>query len=122
MPSPRIQVLVCTNERPADAERACCAGRGGVELYRRFKDAVRERGLRDEILVTRTGCLHHCSHGAVVAAWPQSLWLGGVRSDDVDLVLDQLTGEPRIGQRVAAAGQATDPLARLRLAADLPWE
>jgi len=85
---PALQILVCTNERPGDSERPCCAARGALELYRALKDLVRARGLRDEVLVTRTGCLRCCSRGTTVVLWPGNLWHGGVTADDAPDLLD----------------------------------
>ena len=109
MPTPKTQILVCVNERPPEKNKPCCAPRGGLELYRRFKDRVRELGLRDEVMVTRTGCLKHCSHGIVVALWPDNQWYRRVSLDDVDEIL-QTT--------VQGQGQVVDRLAM----PDVPWE
>src|SRR5258708_21998055 len=93
MPKPRVQILVCCNERDASAAKPSCLPRGAGAVYHRFKDRVKERGLRDGVMVTRTGCLKHCSRGVTVAIWPQNAWLAGVREADVDAVLDAaLTG------------------------------
>jgi len=108
MPTPRVQILVCCNEREASASKPSCLPRGAVAVYHRFKDRVKERGLRDGVMVTRTGCLKHCSRGVTVAIWPQNAWLAGVRESDVDTVLD-----------AALAGEAMPE--RLRMP-DIPWE
>ena len=110
MPIPRVQILVCTNERPPDATKPSCLPRGSLEVYRRFKDAVRDLGLRDEVIVTRTGCLKHCSQGITVGIWPYNLWYRRVTLDDVDEIL---------ATSVQGDGQ---PVERLRLPADSPWE
>ena len=88
MPAPSIQILVCTNDRGADAPKPSCAQRGGLDVYRRFKDEVRQRGLKERVLVTRTGCMHHCSRGVTVAVWPANHWYGGVATEDVCALLD----------------------------------
>lgn len=88
MPKPRIQILVCTNERAADHAKPSCGPRSSLAIYRRFKDLVREQGLRDSVLVTRTGCLHHCSRGPTVAVWPLNLWYGQVTLADAEAILD----------------------------------
>ena len=88
MPKPVIQILVCTNERSAGSDKPCCARRGAIEVYQELKDLVKKRGLRDEVLVTRTGCLKHCSRGVTVAVWPENHWYGGVRSEDVEEILE----------------------------------
>jgi len=90
VPRVDLQILVCTNERPSDAPRPCCAARGGLELYRRLKDELRSRGLRDRVLVTRTGCLRRCSLGTTVLAWPDERWHGGVEPEDAAELLDAL--------------------------------
>lgn len=95
MPRPAIQILVCVNDRGADSSRPCCAARDGLAVYHRLKDLVRERGLKDEVLVTRTGCLKHCSRGTTVAAWPENRWYGFVTPADAGAILDcEVDGAP----------------------------
>ena len=108
MPKPEIQILVCTNERPGDARKPSCGPRGALEVYRRFKDGVRARGLRDDVMVVRTGCLKHCSRGITVNLWPRNLWYAGVTLDDVDEILDR---------SVVGGGE----IERLRMP-DIAWE
>lgn len=113
MPKPEVQILVCVNERAPDAKKPSCAPRGGLELYRRFKDRVRELGLRDRVMVNRTGCLKHCSRGITVAVQPQNFWYADVTADDVDEILSaSVAGEGAHGVR---------EVARLRMP-DIPWE
>jgi len=108
MTSPRFHILVCTNERPPAAAKPCCGHRGGLALYREFKDRIRERQLRDQVIVTRTGCLKHCSRGMVVAIWPQSVWLAAVTADDVDEILTEVILQGKTVPRLAMP--------------DIPWE
>lgn len=110
MPIPKVQVLVCVNERPESAAKPCCARRGGLEVYHRFKDRVRELGVRDEVIVTRTGCLKHCSQGITVGVWPWNLWYRGVTTEDVEEILRRT---------VLGGGEA---VGRLRLPEEAPWE
>jgi len=108
MPRPNVQILVCTNERPPDATKPSCGPRGGLEVYRRFKDVVRARGVRDRVMVVRTGCLKHCSQGITVNVQPMNLWYRGVTLDDVEEIVD----------RTALEGREVE---RLRMP-DIPWE
>lgn len=108
MPTPQIQILVCTNERPPDATKPSCGPRGGLEVYRRFKDVVRARGIRDHVMVVRTGCLKHCSQGITVNIWPANLWYRGVTREDVEEIVDALILEEKAVER-------------LRMP-DIPWE
>jgi (2Fe-2S) ferredoxin len=107
MPKPKMQILVCCNERGPGAPKPSCAARGGVELLNALKDAVKERGLRDDVLVTRSGCLKHCSRGITVVVWPGNRWYGRATPADAGDLLD-------------AAGQG-EFLERLAMP-DGPWE
>lgn len=108
MPKPMSQVLVCVNERGPGAGKPCCASRDGLAVYQGLKDRVKARGLRDQVLVTRTGCLKHCSRGVTVVVWPGNVWYGGVASGDLDEIVE----------RTALGGE---PIARLAMPPG-PWE
>lgn len=82
-----MQILVCLNERPPESGKPSCGPRGALAVYHRFKDRVKELGLRDRVMVNRTGCLKHCSRGTTVAIWPWNLWYGGVTAEDVEEIL-----------------------------------
>ncbi len=108
MPKPQVQILVCTNERAADAPKPSCGPCGGLELYRGFKDGVRARGLRNQVMVVRTGCLKHCSQGVTVALWPHNFWYRQVRPEDIDEILETSVQDGREVARLAMP--------------DIPWE
>jgi (2Fe-2S) ferredoxin len=107
VPEVELQILVCVNDRGADAPRPSCTQSGGLAVYQRLKDLVRERGLRDQVVVTRTGCLRRCSHGVTVVAWPGPRWHAQVTPDDAAALLDAL--------------RSGADLPRLRMP-DGPWE
>lgn len=108
MPKPEVQILVCTNERGPDATKPSCGPRCGLDVYRRFKDRIRARGLRDGVMVNRTGCLKHCSRGVVVAMWPANRWYAEVTTGDVDEIIDTSVVSDRDVDRL--------------LMPDIPWE
>jgi (2Fe-2S) ferredoxin len=93
VPKPEIQLLICVNDRGEQAPKPSCGRRSGIEVYRALKDRVRELGLRDRVLVTRTGCMRHCSRGVTVACWPGNRWYGGVGTGDVAELLDALVAD-----------------------------
>ncbi len=104
MPIPILQILVCTNDRGPDAPRPSCAQRGSQALYLKLKDLARERGLRDEVLVTKTGCLRRCSHGVTVVAWPGNRWHGGVPVERAHELLDALLAGETLPELVMPDG------------------
>lgn len=89
MPGPERHVLVCTNERPPDAPGGCCVLRGSIEIYETLKQAVKERGLKGRLRVTRTGCLGQCQLGPTLVVYPEGVWYGHVTVADLDEILQR---------------------------------
>lgn len=64
----RGAVFICHNERPDGARRPSCGEKGGLSLRAWLRDRLGERGLRREVLCSRSGCLDVCSgEGTTVA-------------------------------------------------------
>ena len=101
-------MLVCLNLRPPGNPKGSCAEKGSEEIFDRLKARVKEQGLADRVIVNRTNCLMHCSHGVTVAVYPENVWYGGVRLEDIDEILESHLRGGR-------------PVERL-LMPDIPWE
>ena len=108
MPKPERQLLVCTNTRPPGNPRGSCGEKASEQLLGALKDLLRARGLRDRVMVNRTGCLKHCSHGITIAVQPDNVWYGGVRAEDLEEIC-------------SAHLEGGQPVERL-LMPDIPWE
>jgi len=64
MPPPfRKHVFICLNERPPDSEKGDCTRKGSPQLLKKFKAALRDRGLDEEIRANKAGCLDNCENG-----------------------------------------------------------
>lgn len=108
MPRPQRQFLVCVNTRPPGNPKGSCGEKGGQQLFERLKDALRERGLAERVMVNRSYCLKHCSRGPVIAVQPDNVWYAGVQESDVEPICDAH----------AEGGAAIERL----LMPDIPWE
>jgi len=108
MPRPKRHLLICLHERPPDAGRPSCGQKGSQDLFVRLKRLVSARGLEDEVMVSRTGCLKHCSRGVTVAVYPENVWYSGVTDADLE-------------ELVETHLKAGRPVERL-LMPDIPWE
>lgn len=75
----RKLVLVCTNIR--DNGEECCGLRGGVELHKKIKEAI--KAVAPDIRVSKSGCLGNCKTGASVVIMPDDIWLGDVTEADI---------------------------------------
>ena len=74
--------------------------------------AVREPVLRirpGTVLVSRTGCLKHCSRGVTAAVYPENIWYQGVAEGDLREICESHL-------------KAGTPVARLLMPEDAPWE
>ena len=108
MPRPERHLLVCLNTRPAGNPRGSCGEKGSEALFESLRKLVRERGLASRVMVSRTGCLKHCSRGPTLAVYPDNVWYAGVKADDLLEI-------------VASHLEAGRPVERLRMP-DIPWE
>lgn len=91
----RHHILVCENERPADSPKGCCAGKGGAEIREAIKAEIERRGWRKIVRASSTKCLDQCALGPVLAIYPQDIWYGNVKKEDVPQLLDALqSGRP----------------------------
>lgn len=89
-------VFICVNERPDEDARGCCAARGGFEVAAAFKEELHARGLKRVVRANKAGCLDQCAHGVTVVVYPEAVWYGHVRPEDVAEIVERhvLGGEP----------------------------
>lgn len=93
MPKFERHLFICTNERDASAARPSCKNAGGKKLKDAFKDAVKKAGLKHAVRANESGCLDQCEHGPVVVVYPEAVWYGFVRIEDVaEIVEGHLVG------------------------------
>jgi (2Fe-2S) ferredoxin len=86
-------VFICTNERPADDPKGCCASKGAGELVKRFKEEVERQGLKGHVRAQKAGCLDVCGSGPAVVVYPEGVWYGRVEVTDVqEIVTSHLAG------------------------------
>ncbi len=109
MPRPTRHLLICSNHRGPSHPRGSCGEKGGENLAGLMKDLIRENGLKDTVLVSRTGCLKHCSLGVTAAVYPDNVWYQGVIEADLKEICESHL-------------KAGAPVARLLMPEDAPWE
>jgi (2Fe-2S) ferredoxin len=103
MPGLERHVFVCGNERPPGHPRGCCAGRDAGAIRDALKAEVKRCGLAGRVRINQAGCLDQCEHGPTMVVYPDGVWYGFVKPEDV-------------GEIVAEHLLAGRPVARLRLA------
>jgi (2Fe-2S) ferredoxin len=82
-------IFVCCNQRQAGNSRGCCDPDGSEQLRGLFKAEVKRRGLGPEVRANRADCLDQCECGPTVVIYPQQIWYGGVRPEDVPRIIEE---------------------------------
>jgi (2Fe-2S) ferredoxin len=108
-------VFVCENRRPDDDPRGSCCGRGAEAVRSALKEELHRRGLKGQVRANGAGCLDACSQGPAMVVYPEGVWYGHVRPEDVPEIVERhlLGGQPveRLRLRELEAGRKGPPLA-----------
>jgi (2Fe-2S) ferredoxin len=98
-------VFICTNQREKGSARGCCSPDGKGELQKLFKSEIANAGLRGKVRANSAGCLDQCEHGPTVVIYPEQVWYGFVRPEDVAEIVEQhlVFGQP-VERLILAAG------------------
>ena len=97
-----LHVFVCTS-----TGRHHCGGLGSEKVLQRLRDELERRHIT-HVRTTRMGCNQQHHQGPIVIVYPDSVWYGHVRAEDV----------PEIIERHLVGGE---PVERLRITPDGPW-
>lgn len=89
-------VFICTNMREPGSARPSCTRDGKGELHAIFKDKIKNAGLNSTVRANKAGCLDQCEHGPTVVVYPDAVWYGFVKPEDVDEIVREhlLHGRP----------------------------
>lgn len=89
-------IFVCVNEREAGHPRGCCSAKGSSVIRERFKAALEARGLKGRVRANQSLCLDQCEHGPTVVVYPEQVWYGFVKPEDVDEIVEShiIGGKP----------------------------
>ncbi len=101
MPAFDCHVFVCCNQRRADHPRGCCDPQGSRALLAALKEELAGQEKRPRVRINLAGCLDQCEYGPALVIYPQGIWYGRLRREDV----------PRIVQRTILRGEVIPELA-----------
>jgi (2Fe-2S) ferredoxin len=89
-------IFICENERRADDPRGCCLSKGAKEVRDLFKKRIKELGLSNKIRANGAGCLDACAFGCAAVVYPEQIWYGGIKVEDVEEIIQEhlLNGRP----------------------------
>ena len=105
MPHLDKHVFICTNRRDENNPKGSCAQKGSEAIREAFKKQLHERGLKGKMRANAAGCLDQCEHGCAIVVYPEQVWYGGVKPEDVAEIIDEhlVGGRPVERLRIADA-------------------
>ena len=72
----------------------------GGELHKLFKEAIGAAGLKATVRANKAGCLDQCEHGPTVVIYPEAVWYGFVRPEDVAEIVQEHVANGRPVERL----------------------
>lgn len=81
-------VFVCGNQRPPGHPKGCCRDRGSLKVIDAFHEIIDRDQLYELVkVVTTASCLGPCAAGPTVCVFPDNVWYGPVKPEDVEEIL-----------------------------------
>jgi (2Fe-2S) ferredoxin len=100
MPPPyRRLVFVCLHDRGPDHPKGSCAQKGSEALLKQLKGRCKELGI-EGVRVNKAGCLDNCEQGISVVVYPEGVWYGHVKPEDVEEIAREHVQEGRPVERL----------------------
>ena len=93
-------VFVCINERPAGHPKGCCLEKGSAAIRDTLKAELHKRGLSGLVRANNSGCLDACAFGPSMVIYPEGIWYGGVKKEDVPEIIEQTILRGTVIQRL----------------------
>ncbi len=81
-------IFICTNQRPPDNPKGCCAAKNSEAIAAKFKEELHKRGLKGKMRANKAGCLDMCELGPTVVVYPEGVWYKQVKLEDVEEIID----------------------------------
>jgi (2Fe-2S) ferredoxin len=85
----RHHVFVCENRRDPSDPRGSCGCKGSEEIRAALNREIAARGLKKEVRANAAGCLDACADGPTVVVYPEGVWYGRVRVEDVPEIVEK---------------------------------
>jgi (2Fe-2S) ferredoxin len=80
-------IFICENEREPNDPRGCCSNKGSKAIRQMFKKRLKELGLNQKVRANCAGCLDACTFGPSIVVYPEQVWYGGVKPEDVEEII-----------------------------------
>jgi len=93
-------VFVCLNERPEGHPKGCCLRKGSEEVRAVLNAELKKKGLASIVRGNKSGCLDACEYGVSMVIYPEGIWYGGVKKEDIPEIVDRTIIHGEVVQRL----------------------
>ena len=80
-------VFVCINERVPGHPRGCCSAKDSTSIREALKARCKREGLAARVRINTSACLDQCEHGPTIVVYPEAVWYGFVKMEDVEEIV-----------------------------------
>ncbi|MCF8240876.1 MAG: (2Fe-2S) ferredoxin domain-containing protein [Melioribacteraceae bacterium] len=81
-------IFICENIRAADHPKGSCGMCGSSQLRTELKKKLHIKGLKEKIRANTAGCLDACEFGPAMVVYPEQIWYGNVKPEDLDEIIE----------------------------------
>ncbi|MBI2429740.1 MAG: (2Fe-2S) ferredoxin domain-containing protein [Ignavibacteriales bacterium] len=93
-------IFVCINERPENDPKGCCLLKGSVEIRDTFKNELKKLGISSTVRANNAGCLDACEFGPTIVIYPEGVWYGGVKKEDIQEIIQEHIIQGKVVERL----------------------
>ena len=105
MPEYKYHIFVCENMREENDPKGSCGRKGSPKIRALLKKRIEELGLKRQVRANAAGCLDACGQGPSVVIYPQGIWYGRVKEEDVEEIIQRHILHGEIIDRLLMPGQ-----------------
>ena len=89
MVQPKYHVFICTSCRINGQQKGYCYQHESVDILQSFMQEIDDRELSGDVTINNTGCFGICDKGPIVVVYPEGVWYGHVKPEDVERIVEE---------------------------------
>jgi|TARA_B100000315_G_scaffold238122_1_gene255584 (2Fe-2S) ferredoxin len=80
------QIYMCINNRLGKS--VSCGDGASEEIVEEIRKVAKERNLKGQLCVAKSGCMDLCAFGPNLIIWPEGIWYMKVTREDIPAIVD----------------------------------
>lgn len=77
----KAHLLVCVD--------SCCREKGSDRIFDALSEELKQRGLSNDVLISRCGCLDQCESGPMLIIYPEGIWYHNLTKEDISRIVEE---------------------------------